>query len=74
MSFDRVVDYSDSSGVVDMYCGRWLWVSEFFEDNPYDLSFLCIEKRAPSSASAADAATSVRLVHTGQAYLAIGYR
>jgi hypothetical protein len=28
-----------------MYWGRWLWVSEFFEDNAYDLSFLCIEKQ-----------------------------
>ena len=28
-----------------MYWGRWLWVSEFFEDKAYDLSFLCIEKQ-----------------------------
>jgi hypothetical protein len=45
-----------------MYGCRRLWVSEFLEDKAYYFSFLCIENSAPSSASAADAATSLRMV------------
>jgi hypothetical protein len=63
LAFDGIVDNANGGSVVYVNRRQWLWVSEFGKSETEDLGFLCIEKRAPNLASAADAATSLSIVH-----------
>jgi hypothetical protein len=60
--FDGVVNNANSSGVVNVYGSWWLWMTKFFRDKPDTLASCALRKSAPSSASAAEAATSLRIV------------
>ena len=62
--FLGVIDDTHASAVVDVYWGGRLWVSELFRVRRIIFASCTFKNNAPSSASAAEAATSLSIVQS----------